>query len=285
MRAYAGELIAEAVGVFIIVVFGDSVSAMYFLFDPSPYLNAYWGVAICWGLAVTFGIYATASITGAHLNPAVTLGFACFRQFPWKKVLPYCAAQVVGAFLAAVIVYVLYQPIIDNLLADHNTVRAASSDVAQKTAAVFFTHPHAHITALHGFVDEIILTALLVFGIFAITEQYNDMAPMANSGALLIGLLVALIGGSMGYLEAWAINPARDFGPRVFAYIAGWGGNAFPAPKDFWWVPIVGPLIGGVVGSAAYQWLIRPFLPDLVAARAERPLESSQNKESEESDE
>lgn len=178
-------------------------------------------MAICWGLGVTFGIYATASITGAHLNPAVTLGFACFRQFSWKKVVPYFLAQCVGAFIAAGIVYVLYQPIIDHLLADHNTVRTAGSNIAQKTAAVFFTHPHDHITAMHAFVDEIILTALLVFGIFAITEQYNDQAPMANSGALLIGLLVALIGGSMGYLEAWAINPARDFGPRVFAWLAG----------------------------------------------------------------
>lgn len=265
MPAYLGELIAEAVGVFIIVVFGDSVSAMYFLFDPSPYLNAYWGVAICWGLAVTFGIYATASITGAHLNPAVTLGFACFRQFSWKKVVPYWVAQCVGGFIAAGIVYVMYQPIIDHLLADHDTVRTAGTDIAQKTAAVFFTHPHEHITAMHGFVDEIILTALLVSGIFAITEQYNDMAPMANSGALL----VALIGGSMGYLEAWAINPARDFGPRVFAWLAGWNENAFPAPKNFWWVPVVGPLVGGAVGAAAYQWLIRPFLPDYMAAQSD----------------
>jgi glycerol uptake facilitator protein len=109
--------------------------------------------------------------------------------------------------------------------------------------------------------NQVILTAFLVFGIFAITEHYNEAAPTANSGALMIGLLVATIGASMGYLEAWALNPARDFGPRVFAYFAGWKQAAFPSPGNYWWVPIVGPLIGGVVGGVAYQWLIYPFLP------------------------
>lgn len=268
-RQLLGELVAEAVGTFIIVVFGDSVAAMYFLYDPSPYMQAYWGVAISWGLAVSIAIYATASVTGAHLNPAVTLAFAFFRQFSWKKVLPYWVAQTVGALLAAVIVYVLFYPVIDHLLAAHDTVRSAEGAIPQKTASVFFTHPGEHITALHAFVDEIILTALLLFGIFAITEQYNDMAPMANSGALMIGLLVALIGASMGYLEAWAINPARDLGPRLFTWFAGWGQQAFPSPRNFWWVPIAGPLIGGVVGGGAYQWLIRPFLPAKAAADAD----------------
>lgn len=265
VRQYIGELIAEAVGVFIIVVFGDSVAAMYFLYDPSPYMQAYWGVAISWGLAVTIAIYATASVTGAQLNPAVTLAFACFRGFPWRKVVPYWIAQTFGALVAAGIVYVLFYPVIDHVLAAHDTIRSAPTDAAQKTAAVFFTHPNDHITAMHAFVDEIILTALLLFGIFAITEQYNEMAPMANSGAFMIGLLVALIGASMGYLEAWAINPARDFGPRLFTWFAGWGPQAFPSPQDFWWVPVAGPLIGGVVGGGAYQCLIRPFLPSRAA--------------------
>jgi glycerol uptake facilitator protein len=114
---------------------------------------------------------------------------------------------------------------------------------------------------MHAFSDQIILTAFLIFGIFAITEQYNEMAPGANSGALMIGLLVALIGASMGYLEAWAINPARDFGPRLFCFLTGWGSSAFPSPENYWWVPIAGPLIGGAVGGAAYQYLVRPYLP------------------------
>jgi glycerol uptake facilitator protein len=114
---------------------------------------------------------------------------------------------------------------------------------------------------MHAFSDEMILTAFLIFGIFAVTEQYNEQAPGANFGAVIIGLIVAVIGASMGYLEAWAINPARDFGPRLFCFFTGWGASAFPSPDHYWWIPIVAPLLGGVVGGAAYQWLIHPFLP------------------------
>lgn len=255
-RGLRGELIAEAVAVFIIIAFGDSVAGMFLLYTPSPYLTAYWGVCISWGLAVTMAIYVTGSITGTHANPAVTIALALYRRFPWGKVLPYWAAQVVGAFAGAVLVYVLYSPVIDHFNAVSHLTREGGG-----AAGVFFTAPGLAITTMHAFSDQIILTALLVFGIFAITEQYNEMAPGANSGALMIGLLVALIGASMGYLEAWAINPARDFGPRLFCYLAGWGASALPSEGNYWWVPIAGPLLGGVAGGAAYQFVIRPLLP------------------------
>jgi glycerol uptake facilitator protein len=118
-------------------------------------------------------------------------------------------------------------------------------------------------------VDEIVLTGILVLGIFAITEEFNTLAPAANAGALLIGLLVATIGACAGYLEAWPINPARDFGPRLFCFFAGWDAQAFPAPQNYWWVPIAGPLLGGVAGGAVYQGAIRPFLPARRQARAD----------------
>lgn len=255
-RQFWGELISEAIAMFIIIAFGDSVAAMYVLYTPSPYQQAYWGVCIAWGLAVTIAIYATGSVSGTHANPAVTLALALYRKFSWKKVIPYCVAQVVGGFLGAGLVYTLYSPVIDHFNQASNLTRAAGG-----AAGVFFTHPGLAITPMHALLDQIILTAFLIFGIFAITEQYNEMAPKANSGAFMIGLLVALIGASMGYLEAWAINPARDFGPRLFCFLAGWGSSALPSPDQYWWVPIVGPLIGGVVGGAAYQFLIRPYLP------------------------
>ncbi|MGB9031219.1 MAG: MIP/aquaporin family protein [Acidobacteriaceae bacterium] len=255
-KQFAGELISEAVALVIIIAFGDSVAAMVSLYDPSPYQHAYWGVCIAWGLAVTIAIYTTGSVSGCHANPAVTLALALYRKFSWKKVLPYCIAQTIGAFVGACIVCLLFAPVIDRFnLANHLT-RAGGG-----AAGVLFTHPAVGITTMHAFGDEIILTAFLVFGIFAITEQYNEMAPGANSGALIIGFLVAVIGASMGYLESWAINPARDFGPRLFAFVAGWGSSAFPSPGSYWWVPIAGPLLGGAVGGAAYQLLIHPFLP------------------------
>jgi glycerol uptake facilitator protein len=261
-KAFLGELIAEAVAVAIIIAIGDSVAAMYSLYDPSPYQQAYWGVCIAWGLAVTIAIYATGSVSGCHANPAVTVALAIYRKFSWKKVLPYCAAQVAGGLIGAAIVYVLYVPVIDLFNTTHHLARAAGG-----SAGVFFTHPGLAVTVSHAFVDEIILTALLIFGIFAITEQFNEQAPGANLGALMIGFLVAAIGASMGYLEAWALNPARDFGPRLFCFLAGWGGAAFPSPQSYWWVPIAGPLLGCVVGGGAYQLLIHQFLPARNRAR------------------
>lgn len=264
-RLFAGQLISEAMAMFLIIAFGDSVAAMYTLYSPSPYQQAYWGVCIAWGLAVTIAIYTTASVSGCHGNPAVTLALAVYRGFSWRKVIPYWVAQIVGAFLGAAIVYTLFSPVIDHFNAVNQLTRATGG-----AAGVFFTHPGLAITPMHAFGDEIILTAFLIFGIFAVTEQYNEMAPGANGGALIIGLLVALIGASMGYLEAWAMNPARDFGPRLFCFFAGWGSSAFPSPDNYWWIPIVSTLIGAVVGGGAYQLLIHPFLPARNRALAEK---------------
>jgi glycerol uptake facilitator protein len=268
-KDFAGQMISEAMAMFIIIAFGDSVAAMYTLYTPSPYQQAYWGVCIAWGLAVTLAIYTTASVSGCHGNPAVTLALAIYRKFPWRKVLPYWAAQVAGAFLGAAVVYLLFSPVIDQFNAANHLVRSAGG-----AAGVFFTHPGLAITPAHAFMDEILLTAFLIFGIFAITEKFNEAAPGANGGALMIGLLVALIGASMGYLEAWALNPARDFGPRLFCFFTGWGSSALPSPDSYWWIPITAPLLGAVIGGGTYQLLILPFLP----ARERALLEQSEER-------
>ena len=255
-KTLLGALISEAMAMMLILAFGDSVAAMYTLYVPSPYQQAYWGVCIAWGLAVTLAIYTTGSVSGCHANPAVTLALAIYRKFPWKNVIPYWMAQVVGAFVGAAIVYVLFSPVIDHYNAVNGLTRATGG-----AAGMFFTHPGLAVTPMHAFMDEIILTAFLIFGIFAITEQFNEIAPGANMGALMIGFLVALIGASMGYLEAWALNPARDFGPRLFCFFAGWGASALPSPESYWWIPIVAPLLGAVVGGGVYQVTIWPYLP------------------------
>ncbi|MEG8018480.1 MIP/aquaporin family protein [Sphingomonas sp. LR55] len=204
-KAYLGELISEAIAIFIVMTFGLSVAAMYTLYDPSPYKTAYWGVCMTWGMAVSISIYVTGAVSGTHANPGVTLALALYRGFPWRKVLPYWCAQLVGAFLGAALVYALYYNVIDHFNATQHMTRAGGG-----AAGVFFTAPGVAVTTMKGFIDEIILTAILVFGIFAITDEFNTMAPQANFGAIVIGLLVAVIGASMGYLEAWAINPARS---------------------------------------------------------------------------
>lgn len=255
-KAFVGELISEAIAVFIIITIGCSAAAMYFLYDPSPYKTAYLGVCLTWGLAVTIAIYVTGAVSGTHANPAVTLALAVYRGFPARKIVPYWIAQVVGAILGAAVVYMMFGPVIDAFNLAQGVTREAGG-----AGGVFFTSPGEHITPVRAFFNEVVLTGILLLGIFAITEEYNTQAPQANSSALIIGLLVTMIGAGAGYLEGWPINPARDLGPRTFAYFAGWGPAAFPAPGNYWWVPIAGPFCGGLVGASAYQWLIRPFLP------------------------
>ncbi|CAN5422670.1 MIP/aquaporin family protein [soil metagenome] len=251
-----GELIAEALATAIILTLGDSAAAMITLYDPSPYATAYWGVCIAWGLAVTLAIFVTGAVSGTHANPAVTLALMLFRGFPKRKVLPYVLAQIAGAFIGAALVHQMFGPVIDAYNATHGFTRATGG-----AAGVFFTAPGAHITPIHAFWDEVILTGILLLGIFAITDEFNTQAPEANAGALMIGLLVACIGASAGFLEAWPINPARDFGPRLFCWLTCWGCSALPGPCGYWWVPIAGPLVGGVAGAGVYQYLVKPYLP------------------------
>lgn len=170
--------------------------------------------------------------------------------------------------IGAALVYMMFGPVIDSFNQTNGLTREAGG-----AAGVFFTHPGAGITPIHAFFDEIVLTGILVLGIFAITDEYNTQAPQANSSALIIGLLVAMIGASAGYLEAWPLNPARDFGPRLFCYLTGWGSAALPGPMNYWWVPIAGPLCGGVAGASVYQWLIRPFLPSRQNAPVSAPAD------------
>lgn len=258
-----GELIAESLAMAIIITLGDSAAAMLILYDPSPYATAYWGVCIAWGLAVTIAIYVTGAVSGTHANPAVTLALTLFRGFPRAKVLPYVVAQVVGAMIGAALVHQLFGPVIDAYNVTHGLTRAGGG-----AAGVFFTAPGAHITPLHAFWDEVILTGILLLGIFAITDEFNTSAPMANASALVIGLLVACIGAAAGYLEGWPINPARDFGPRLFCWLTGWGDAALPGPDNYWWVPIAGPLLGGVIGAGMYQYLVKPYLPPRTSVAA-----------------
>jgi glycerol uptake facilitator protein len=246
------QLAAEFLGTFVLILFGTGVVAMVVLF---PTKNAgevvhggYTNITLGWGLAVTMGIYVAGKISGAHLNPAVTLSLAVFRGFPWRNVLPYSIAQTAGAFLAAALVYRNYAP------AFHQV-----DPGLEKTAGIFTTFPAFAGMPQAGLLDQIIGTGLLLLLVLAITDDWNT-PPGANLAPLMIGLVVVAIGMSFGGMHGYAINPARDFGPRLFTVAAGFRNNGITDGSRVWWVPIVGPLVGGLLGSALYDFGIRRFL-------------------------
>jgi glycerol uptake facilitator protein len=246
------ELTAEFLGTFVLIMLGTGVVAMVVLFPtqtPGELVHGgFTNITLGWGLGVTMGIYVAGKISGAHLNPAVTLALAIFRGFPWRKVLPYSIAQVAGAFVAAALVYWNYLP------AFHQV-----DPQLQKTAGVFTTFPAFPHLPQAGFLDQVIGTALLLLFIFAITDELN-MPPGANMAPLMIGLVVVAIGMSFGGMHGYAINPARDLGPRLFTVVAGFRNNGITDGSRVWWVPILAPLVGGVVGAGVYDFGIRRFL-------------------------
>ncbi len=242
------ELIAEFLGTFVLITFGAGVVAMVTLFGtgvPGEIVHGgYTNITIGWGLAVTMGIYVSGKISGAHLNPAVTIALAAFRGFPWRKVAPYIAVQVFGAFLAAAVVFWNYLP------AFHK-----ADPALDHTAGIFTTFPAFPQIPSAGFLDQVIGTALLIFMIFAISDERN--LPTGNLGPILVGLVVVAIGMSFGGLHGYAINPARDFGPRLFTVVAGFKNNGLTDGSFVFWVPIVAPILGGLIGGAAYDLGIR----------------------------
>jgi glycerol uptake facilitator protein len=217
-----------------------------------------WG----WGFAVTFAVYFVGGVSGAHINPAVTLAFAARRDFPWRKVPGYIAAQLVGAFLGALLVYIVYKAAIDSYERAHHIVRGQPNSVP--TYSIFATFPAGYFkTWLGPFIDQVVGTACLVGFVFAVVDEYNQPVK-ANLAPLIIGFIVVAVGISLGANAGYAINPARDFGPRVFAWIAGWGKVAMPGDygnvNTYFWIPIIGPFLGGVIGAYVYDFGIRDTL-------------------------
>jgi len=246
------EVIAEFLGTFVLILFGTGVVAMVVLFPsnaPAATVHGgYTNITLGWGLAVTMGIYVAGKVSGGHLNPAVTLTMAVFRGFPWRKVLPYSIAQTAGAFLAAALAYRNYLPAFHQF-----------DPQLEKTAGVFTTFPAFPAWPQAGFLDQVIGTALLLLMVLAITDELN-VPPGANLAPAMIGLVVVAIGMSFGGMHGYPINPARDFGPRLFTALAGFKNNGLTDGPRVWWVPVVAPLLGGLVGAAVYDFGIRRFL-------------------------
>jgi len=258
------ELLAEFLGTFVLIVFGVGVVAQVVLSRQTA--GTYLSINLVWGLAVTMGCYVSAGVTGAHLNPAVTLSLAVYGKLPWRKVLPYSVAQLAGAFAASAIVYITYHEALD---AFDGGIRHVLGPLG--TAGIWATYPQPFLSVVPGgFIDQVVGTALLVGVIFGITDTRNS-APPAGLIPVVVGLLVVLIGAAFGFNSGYAINPARDFGPRLFTFVAGWGREVFTAGRGWWWVPIVAPCLGGMIGG----WIYRAFIGNRFPAVVEMPRSSS----------
>ena len=258
-RGILREVLAEFFGTFVLIVFGVGVVAQVVLSKGAAGNSL--SINIAWGLAVTMGCYVAAGVTGAHLNPAITLSLAVHRQFPWRKVLPYSLAQIAGAFVASAVVFITYH---EALAAFDGGVRQVLG--AQGTAGIWATYPQPFLSTFPGgFIDQMVGTALLVAVIFGITDSRNSPAP-AGLAPVVVGLLVVLIGATFGFNSGYAINPARDVGPRLFTFVAGWGGEVFRAGNNWWWVPIVAPCVGGVIGGWMYDACIGHRFPSRQAS-------------------
>ncbi len=260
----AGELWAEFVGTAVLIVFGDGVVAntifaprlqAFGIFQTGPGYNwntITWG----WAMAVAMAVYLAGGITGAHINPAVTLAAVVRRGMPISKAVGYWIVQVLGAFVGAAVVYLLY-------LGDFQKKGFTN---------VFYTGPGINYGGMvwQNFIVEVVGTfALLVF-IYAIVDSVNNLGPGANLWPFMVGLAVFAIGLSLGGPTGYAINPARDFGPRLFSLLVGDTKGFGP---DFYWliVPIIGPLVGGVLGAFFYDYGITPALP-MKAPSAKEPV-------------
>jgi glycerol uptake facilitator protein len=257
--SYIGELWVEFFGTMILILFGVGVVAQVVTSVPAGNLGDHDSIAWAWGIGVILGVYVAGKLSGGHINPAVTIALAAFKGFPWRKVGPYILAQTAGAFVAALIVRFVYADLINNYDPDHTI----------KSQFIFSTLPgngSGPVSVTTAFFDQITGTAILVFVVFALINIHNN-PPLSNLVPVVIGLVVVGIGMAWGANAGYAINPARDFGPRLASFITGYEGAFFDQyGSPYFWVPIVGPIVGGLIGAAIFHFTMDRAI---VAAEAE----------------
>ncbi|MCD6544134.1 MAG: aquaporin family protein [Flavobacteriaceae bacterium] len=229
--------LAEFLGTFLLIVFGGGVVAGAVLKTSKAFDTGWLTIVIAWGLGVTFAIYAVGNISGAHINPAVTLGLAFAGEFQWNQVAGYMAAQLLGAFSGAVLVWIFYIP------------HWVETDDKTAKLAVFSTVP-AIRSYIHNFVSEMIGTAVLLFGLLFIGA--NNFTEGLNP--LVVGALIMAIGFSLGGTTGFAINPARDLGPRIAHYFLPIRGKGI-SDWNYAAIPVFGPILGALLGASLYQIL------------------------------
>lgn len=270
---------AEFVGTYILVLFGCGAVHASVAFGAQSGL---WQVAIVWGIAIMLAVYCVGAVSGAHINPAITIAMTILRGFPRTEVLPYIGSQVGGAFLAAATLFFLFQAQLSEVEKIKGVTRGMpGSEITAMCYGEFYPNPgglagkepysaqeHAQLRTRvphHvAFLAEVLGTALLAVVVFACSDERNKGAPPPGMAPIFIGLTVACLISVIAPLTQACFNPARDFGPRLFATMAGWGSIALPGADGWSWltVYIVAPIIGAILGGTLQQRLLGPYYPE-----------------------
>ncbi|WP_222909008.1 MULTISPECIES: MIP/aquaporin family protein [Pseudomonadaceae] len=262
-----GQCIAEFLGTALLIFFGTGCVAALKLGGAELGL---WEISVIWGIGVSMGVYLAAGVSGAHLNPAVSIALWLFGTFERNKVPAYILAQTAGAFCAAALVYALYSSLFFDFEQAQQMTRGSVASL--ELASVFSTYPHPSLSIGQAFLVEVVITAILLGMIMALTDDGNGL-PRGPLAPLLIGLLIAVIGGAMGPLTGFAMNPARDLGPKLMTFFAGWGEVAFTGGRDipYFLVPLIAPVLGACIGAAGYKALICKHLPGVGGGACDAP--------------
>jgi glycerol uptake facilitator protein len=276
MTSHLRILLAEALGTFILVLFGCGAVHAAVLTGAQSGL---WQVAIVWGLGVMFAAYVAGGVSGAHINPAITVALAVWGRFEWRRVWPHISAQLGGAMLAAAVLFFIYGP---NLAAKEREVGVTRGQPGSIVTAMCYGEYYPNPAGMtrsgptwsdaewheyqrrvpfgQAFIAEVVGTAILALVVFAVSDGKNAGAPPSYLGPIIAGLTVAALISILAPLTQCCLNPARDFGPRLVAYFAGWGSAAIPGPNGHgvFTVYILAPILGAILGGGAYDWLIKP---------------------------
>ncbi|XP_015668865.1 aquaporin-10 [Protobothrops mucrosquamatus] len=248
------QCLAEFLGVFLLIVITLSAAAQSVTSEGTK--GNYLSSSLASGVAVMVAVHVSGGVSGGHLNPAFSLSLCLLAQFPWWKLPVYFLIQVLGAFTGAGTVYILYYDAIHSY--SNGTLRVTGP---RETASIFATYPAPYLSTPNGFFDQVLGTGVLVLGILAMIDGRNKRVP-PGLDPLAVGLLVFALSVAMGANSGCAINPARDLGPRLFTYVAGWGPQVFSAGDCWWWVPIAAPMLGATVGTVIYQFGVEFHHPD-----------------------
>jgi glycerol uptake facilitator protein len=267
---WAGRYLGEAIGIFLLIFFGCGIVFVAVLYGG---VGDLFSAGMAWGFAVALAIYVTASMSGTHINPAVTLALAATGRFPWKKVPQYVAAQITGAFLGAVALILMFGSAFQHFAdAQHITIGAKGSEKLAMMLVPYSPHPgivgvgpdaYSQVPVWRGLFTEIMATALLIIIILALLERRSVNAPSSWFFPVALALGVAMLVFVTAPLTMTSLNPARDLGPRILSLFLGFGKTAFPGPRGggSMLVTVGGPVVGALMGGFFFDLVMKRHYP------------------------